>query len=42
MTVGSSDNQLAFPLSNTGFLNELRIVLMTLLAIEGPLSESRE
>ena len=36
-TDGSSLNQSAFPFSNTGCLNKLRIVLKTFSAIEGPL-----
>ena len=35
---GNSDNQSAFPFSNTGFFNKLRKVLITRSAIEGPLS----
>ena len=42
MTDGSSDIQLAFPFSNTGFFNKLRIVLITRSAIEGPLSVNLE
>ena len=39
---GNSDNQSAFPFSNTGFLNELRIVPITRSANERALSVKRE
>ena len=42
MTDGGSLNQLAFLFSNTGFFIKIRTVLITLSAIEGPLSVSRE
>ena len=42
MTDGNSDNQSAFPAKNIGFFNKLRKVLITLSAIDGPLSVKRE
>ena len=42
MTDDGSDAQSDFPFSNTGFFNELRIVLTTRSAIEGPLSMNLE
>ena len=42
MTDGNSDNQSAFPFSNRGFFSNLREVLITRSAIEGPLSVNRE
>ena len=41
-TDGSSDNQLAFPFSNTGLFKRLRFVFVTRSAIDGPLSVNRE
>ena len=38
ITDGSSINQLAFPLPNTGFFKKFLIVLITRSAIEGTLS----
>ena len=42
MTDGSSDNQSPFPAKKTGFLNKLRIVLITLSENDGHLSVNRE
>ena len=41
-TDDNSDNQSAFPFSNTGFSNELRTVRITCSAILGPLSVNLE
>ena len=41
-TVDSSDNQLALLFRKTGFFNKLRIVLITVSAILGPLSVYNE
>ena len=42
MTYGISLNQSAFPFSNTGFYKILRIDIITLSAVEGPLSVNLE
>ena len=42
MTDGSSDTQLALAARKTGFFDKLRIALITLLAILGPMSVNVE
>ena len=42
LTDGSSPNQSALPFSNTGFLKKLRIVLIILSTVLGPLSVNLE
>ena len=42
LTDGSAEIQLVLPLSNPGFFNKLRIVLIIRFAILGPLSVNRE